>query len=138
MGETDIYFHLEENYDIDWKGLCDYMIELLPKFRIHVTKIAFEKIQPDKRVSIAKAFASARIGDLLGTKDHDGYYHARVAIFSYPSIISVSGFSFALAREPEYYIRKMVFRQMNDPAPLLTGAQLTEILKGYVLQMAFL
>lgn len=82
---------------------------------------------------------------LIGTwDDNDKRYHARVAVYGYPSIISTSGVVEAPARPRDFYLK----RQMGvDPISLkeefrdrfidYDDPRLTEVLKGYVAQALF-
>lgn len=82
---------------------------------------------------------------LVGTwDDNDKRYHARVAVYGYPSIISTSGVVEAPARPREFYLK----RQMGvDPVALKAefrgrfidydDPRLTEVMKGYVAQALF-
>jgi hypothetical protein len=82
---------------------------------------------------------------LVGTwDDNDKRYHARVAVYGYPSIISTAGVVEAPARPREFYLK----RQMGvDPITLKEEFQgrfidyddprLTEVMKGYVAQALF-
>jgi hypothetical protein len=82
---------------------------------------------------------------LVGTwDDNDKRYHARVAVYGYPSIISTSGVVEAPARPREFYLK----RQMGvDPIALkeefrdtfvdYDDPRLTEVMKGYAAQALF-
>ena len=82
---------------------------------------------------------------LVGTwDDNDKRYHARVAVYGYPSIISTSGVVEAPARPREFYLK----RQMGvDPVTLkeefrgrfidYDDPRLTEVMKGYAAQALF-
>jgi len=82
---------------------------------------------------------------LVGTwDDNDKRYHARVAVYGYPSIISTSGVVEAPARPREFYLK----RQMGvDPITLkeefrgmfidYDDPRLTEVMKGYAAQALF-
>lgn len=82
---------------------------------------------------------------LFGTWDEsDLRYHARVAVFGFPSIISTTGVVEAPAKPREFYIKRQIgvdlftlkeefkgrFIDYDDP-------QLTEVMKGYVAQAVF-
>lgn len=77
------------------------------------------------------------VRDLIGTKDSDGFYHARVAIFSYPSLVSIPGFSHALARDRKFYLERLLLRRAFDSSSEFNESDLTEIIKGYLLQALF-
>lgn len=82
---------------------------------------------------------------LVGTwDDNDKRYHARVAVYGYPSVISTSGVVEAPARPREFYLK----RQMGvDPIALkeefrgtfidYDDSRLTQVVKGYVAQALF-
>ncbi|MBM2831371.1 MAG: hypothetical protein HW414_423 [Dehalococcoidia bacterium] len=89
---------------------------------------------------------------LLGTwEDDDRRYHARVAVFGYPCLLSTSGLVEAPARPREYYILKQGYRSLRmDDAAVLDletrfkdrslahdDERLTEVMKGYVMQAVF-
>ena len=76
--------------------------------------------------------------------EEDMRYHARVSIYSFPSIISTTGIVEAPARPREFYLKKQLgvdiytlkeefkdrFIDYDDP-------RMTEVMKGYVLQAIF-
>jgi hypothetical protein len=75
---------------------------------------------------------------------NDRRYHARVSIYSFPSIISVPGLVEAPAKPKEYYLK----RQMGVHPEILReefkgryldyeDERLTEVMKGYVMQAFF-
>ncbi|MEW6002155.1 MAG: DUF6775 family putative metallopeptidase [Nitrospirota bacterium] len=82
---------------------------------------------------------------LFGTWDRDdNRYHARVSLYGFPSLISITGLVEAPAKPKEFYLKK----QMGVPAELLKeeykgrfldygDLRTTEVLKGYAMQ-AFL
>lgn len=89
---------------------------------------------------------------LLGTwEEDDRRYHARVAVFGYPCLLSTSGLVEAPARPREYYFLKQQYQalRMDDAAALDLESRfkgrfldhdddrLTEAMKGYVLQAVF-
>lgn len=89
---------------------------------------------------------------LLGTwDDGDCRYHARVAVFAYPALISTTGLVEAPAKPREYYLLKQQYRALGlyDAAEVklkqeLRGRfidhgddRLTEVMKGYVMQAVF-
>ena len=82
---------------------------------------------------------------LFGTWDeNDKRYHARVAVFGYPSLISTTGIVEAPARPREFYLKRQLgadpiqlkeefrgrFIDYDDP-------RLTSVMKGYVAQALF-
>jgi hypothetical protein len=82
---------------------------------------------------------------LFGTWDeNDKRYHARVAVFGYPSLISTTGVVEAPARPREFYLKRQLgadpiqlkeefrgkFIDYDDP-------RLTSVMKGYVAQALF-
>ena len=82
---------------------------------------------------------------LFGTwDDNDKRYHARVAVYGYPSLISTSGVVEAPARPREFYLKR---RLGIDPIQLkeefrgrfidYDDPRLTTVLKGYVAQALF-
>jgi hypothetical protein len=75
---------------------------------------------------------------------NDRRYHARVSIYSFPSIISTTGLIEAPAKPREYYLK----RQMGVPSEILKeelkgryldyeDERLTEVMKGYMMQCVF-
>lgn len=89
---------------------------------------------------------------LLGTWEAaDCRYHARVAVFGYPSIVSTSGVVEAPARPREYYLLKQRYHAlgMQDASVLRLGedfrdrfldygdSRLAEVMKGYLAQALF-
>jgi len=75
---------------------------------------------------------------------NDRRYHARASIYSFPSIISLTGLVEAPAKPREYYLK----RQMGVRAEILReefrgryleheDERLTEVIKGYVMQAFF-
>lgn len=82
---------------------------------------------------------------LVGTWDeNDSRYHARVSVYSFPSIISTTGIVEAPAKPREYYLKQRLgidemtlknefkgrFIDYDNP-------HLTEVMKGYVMQALF-
>jgi hypothetical protein len=88
---------------------------------------------------------------LFGTFDEgDGRYHARVSIYSFPSLISTTGIVEAPAMPKEYYVIKRQYAALGGPIPLkelrekfrgrfidYDDERLTEVMKGYVMQALF-
>lgn len=88
---------------------------------------------------------------LLGTwEEGDQRFHARAAIYGFPSIISLSGLVEAPAKPREYYLLKQQYAALGMPdASLALQAEfrsrcldhdderLTEVAKGYLLQAIF-
>jgi len=82
---------------------------------------------------------------LLGTWDEDDHrYHARVSVYGFPSLISTTGVVEAPAKPREFYLK----RRLGIPLEVLKtefkgrfidygDSRLTEILKGYVMQVLF-
>jgi len=82
---------------------------------------------------------------LFGTWDRDDRrYHARVSLYGFPNLISVTGLVEAPAKPKEYYLK----RQMGLPVEMLKeeyqdrfldhgDLRMTEVLKGYVMQALF-
>ncbi|MBU1261534.1 hypothetical protein KKG61_02615, partial [bacterium] len=80
---------------------------------------------------------------LFGTFS-DNRYHARVAVFGHPTIISTTGIVVSPAKPREFYLRK---QPREDPTILANefrgrfieydDKRLTEIMKGYVMQAFF-
>jgi len=82
---------------------------------------------------------------LFGTWDRDdSRYHARISLYGFPSLISITGLVVAPAKPKEYYLKK----QMGLPLELLKeeyqgrfldhdDVRITEVLKGYVMQALF-
>jgi hypothetical protein len=82
---------------------------------------------------------------LFGTWDRDDQrYHARVSLYGFPNLISVTGLVEAPAKPKEYYLKK----QMGLPVELLKeeyqdrfldhgDLRMTEVLKGYAMQALF-
>ncbi len=82
---------------------------------------------------------------LFGTWDReDRRYHARVSLYGFPHLISISGVVEAPAKPKEFYLKK----QMGVPLELVKkeyegrfldhgDSRMTEVLKGYVMQALF-
>lgn len=82
---------------------------------------------------------------LFGTWDRDNRrYHARVSLYGFPSLISITGLVEAPAKPKEFYLKK----QMGLPIELLKeeyqgrfldhgDRRMTEVLKGYAVQALF-
>ncbi|MEM2058615.1 MAG: hypothetical protein QXO76_10240 [Thermoproteota archaeon] len=78
--------------------------------------------------------------DLIGTLDDDGFYHGRTALFSCPTLVSISGFKYALARDKEYYLSKALKHRFRIPEaepdePVQISAQV--LLSRYIIQAIF-
>ncbi len=82
---------------------------------------------------------------LFGTWDQNNHrYHARVSIYSFPSLISTVGLVEAPAKPKEFYLRRQLG---SDPTILeqqfkgrfidYEDPRLTEVMKGYLLQVLF-
>ena len=82
---------------------------------------------------------------LFGTWDQNNHrYHARVSIYSFPSLISTVGLVEAPAKPKEFYLRRQLG---SDPTILkeefkgrfidYEDPRLTEVTKGYLLQALF-
>lgn len=79
---------------------------------------------------------------LFGTWDKDDTrYHARVSLYGFPSLISITGLVEAPAKPKEFYLKK----QMGTPVEWLKeeyqgrflahgDSRMTEVLKGYAIQ----
>jgi len=82
---------------------------------------------------------------LFGTWDEaDCRYHARVAVFGYPAIVSTTGLVEAPAGPREYYLRRQLGEDEVSLAREFAGRFLdyddprtTEAIKGYLLQAVF-
>ncbi len=89
---------------------------------------------------------------MLGTwEEADRRYHARVGIYSYPCLLSVSGLTEALAKPREYHLLQRQYQALGVPDaaaveldPAFRGRtihpddpRLTDILAGYVAQALF-
>ena len=82
---------------------------------------------------------------LFGTWDRDdGRYHARVSLFGFPHLISITGLVEAPAKPKEFYLKK----QMGSPVEFLKeeyrgrfldhgDSRMMEVLKGYAMQALF-
>jgi hypothetical protein len=82
---------------------------------------------------------------LLGTWDEDDCrYHVRVSVYGFPSVISIPGMVEAPAKPREFYLE----RQLGVPMEILKrefsgrfidhgDPRLTEVIKGYVMQVLF-
>jgi len=82
---------------------------------------------------------------LFGTWDRDdGRYHARVSLYGFPSLISITGLVEAPAKPKEFYLKK----QLGTPVEWLKeeyqgkfldhgDLRTTEVLKGYAMQGLF-
>ena len=89
---------------------------------------------------------------LLGTWDEsDRRYHARVALYGFPNLLSTTGLVEAPARPREYYLLKQQYAALGMPDAAVVGLEgqfrgrfigygderLTEVMKGYVMQAIF-
>ncbi|MCX7857871.1 MAG: hypothetical protein N2513_07840 [Deltaproteobacteria bacterium] len=78
--------------------------------------------------------------DLIATIDYDGYYHGRIALFSFPTIISVSGIRYVPARSKQYYwawMVKMALGETFSPNLEFPEERLPDIFRGYMIQSIF-
>lgn len=109
----------------------------------HYHRIVSEVIPPeDLHLSLCVILFT---NQLIGTWDwNDRRYHARVSLYGFPSILSVTGIVEAPAKPKEFYFKK----QMGVPLEVLKekykgqfvdygDSRLTEIMKGYVFQALF-
>jgi len=82
---------------------------------------------------------------LFGTWDQDNHrYHARVSIYSFPSLISTTGLVEAPAKPRELYLRRqlgsdsiVLKEEFNGRFIDYEDSRLTEVMKGYLLQALF-
>lgn len=88
---------------------------------------------------------------LFGTWDNaDARHHARVSIYSFPSLISTTGIVEAPAKPKEFYALKQHYSSLGVPVPYeelkekfrgrfidYGDERLTEVMKGYVMQAVF-
>ncbi len=106
--------------------------------------LIFSNIIPQEEISLDFCHIIFT-NQLFGTWDEkDLRYHARVAIFGFPTIISTTGLVEAPAKPREFYIKKQMgidplvlkeefrgkFIDYEDP-------RTTEVMKGYVIQALF-
>jgi len=82
---------------------------------------------------------------LFGTWDRDDLrYHARISLYGFPNLISVTGLVEAPAKPKEYYLK----RRMGLPVEMLKkeyqgrfldhgDPRMTEVIKGYAMQALF-
>ena len=80
---------------------------------------------------------------LFGTFE-DNRYHARVAVFGAPSIISLTGLIEAPAKPREFYLRKQfgqdipgLLKEFKDRLLDYNDSRIIEVLKGYLMQSFF-
>jgi hypothetical protein len=66
-------------------------------------------------------------------------YHARVSVYGFPSLISITGLVLAPARDREFYLSQRLGVPSRDKTPYLehNDCRLGEALKGYLLQAIF-
>ncbi|MFH1821848.1 MAG: DUF6775 family putative metallopeptidase [Methanobacteriota archaeon] len=88
---------------------------------------------------------------LFGTWDEaDARYHARVSVYSFPSLISTTGIVEAPAKPKEFYALKQRYSSLGAPVPYeelkekfrgrfidYDDERLTEVMKGYAMQAVF-
>jgi hypothetical protein len=82
---------------------------------------------------------------LVGSWDpDDGRFHARAAIFGYPSLISTTGLVVAPAKPRDYYLGRSLGLREPDAEQAWQGRflldddpRMQEVIKGYLLQAAF-
>jgi len=82
---------------------------------------------------------------LFGTWDEDDLrYHARIAVFGFPSIISTTGIVEAPAKPREFYLKRQMGMNLLTLKEEFKGrfldyddSRLTEVLKGYCMQALF-
>jgi hypothetical protein len=117
-------------------------------FGILYEGVLYQKILSDlifKGGMIFKRCIILFTNQLFGTWDRDDRrYHARVSLYGFPNLISVTGLVEAPAKPKEYYLKK----QMGLPVEMLKeeyqdrfldhgDLRMTEVLKGYVMQALF-
>ncbi len=104
----------------------------------------FGKLIPKEESSL-ECCHIAFINQLFGTWDQNNHrYHARVSVYSFPSLISAIGLVEAPAKPRELYLRRQLG---SDPIVLkeefkarfidYEDPRLTEVMKGYSLQAIF-
>lgn len=131
----------------------DYEKRRLRETKWKVTGILYEGVYYQRiiRNLLSEARLDSRncpllfTNQLFGTWDPDGLrYHARVSLYGFPHLISISGLVEAPAKPKEFYLKK----QMGVPVELLKveykgrfldygDARTTEVLKGYGMQAFF-
>jgi hypothetical protein len=110
----------------------------------HKLTAMYADLIPEEQLDVENAHVIFT-NQLFGTWDeNDLRYHARVAVYSYPSIISTSGIVEAPARPRDFYLKRQLGvdplrlkeefrgRVMDHDDPRLTDA-----MKGYVAQALF-
>jgi hypothetical protein len=117
-------------------------------FGILYEGVLYQKILSDlifKRGMVFKRCIILFTNQLFGTWDRDDRrYHARVSLYGFPNLISVTGLVEAPAKPKEFYLK----RQMGLPVEMLKeeyqdrfldhgDLRMTEVLKGYVMQALF-
>jgi hypothetical protein len=80
---------------------------------------------------------------LFGTFE-DNRYHARVAVYGVPSVISTTGIVVAPAKPREFYLKKqlginesVLDKEYSDKVVGYGDLRMTEIMKGYLMQAFF-
>ena len=79
---------------------------------------------------------------LFGTMDRDsGRYHARVSLYGFPSLISITGLVEAPAKSREFYLKKQMGLPIEELKEQYQGkfldhgdSRMIEVLKGYAMQ----
>ena len=79
---------------------------------------------------------------LFGTLDRDsGRYHARVSLYSFPNLISITGLVEAPAKPKDFYLKKQMGLSIEELQEEYQGRfldhgdlRMTEVLKGYAMQ----
>lgn len=102
----------------------------------------FRKLLPGGEHNLAHAhiiFTSRLFGTFA-----DNRYHARVAVFGTPTLISTTGLVEAPAKPREFYLRKQLGEDIIRLKEKFKGRfidyddeRLTEVMKGYVMQAVF-
>ena len=104
----------------------------------------FSRLVPKGELSL-ECCHIAFTNQLFGTWDQNNRrYHARVSVYSFPSLISTVGLVEAPAKPKEFYLRRQLG---SDPTILkedfkgrcinYEDPRLTEVMKGYLLQALF-
>ncbi len=167
-----IYLYDESAKDVDFKELEAFVRNNFGKFAVKIIKLK-EKIVSTKGlifdfIKTKEAFdkflkssqTSSKSNDachiiithkLFATYDEDKKLHIRASIYSFPSVISLSGIVEGPAKPKEYYVYKDKFSKLGVwpiEEPKIkkkfklrfidyADKRMTKVLKGYISQVVF-
>jgi len=163
---SGIYLYDETEDKIDIKKIKDFIKENFKRFKFHYINLKEKVIQTKGLlfdfIETQKAFEKIRISTandceiiltekLFATLEQDRRPHIRASIYSFPSVISLSGIVEGPAKPKEFYIYKQKYmalglwdlkesqvkKKFKEHFIDYGDKRIEEVLKGYISQAIF-